>query len=301
MPTKEPLAREGYVRGPKDLRLYFRQDGEEGLPLVCSNGIGVSTFFWEPFALAMARRHRVIRWDYRGHGRSDSPRDPLDISIATCVDDLQALLDGLGIDRAVLLGHSMGSQVGFEFFRRNRSRVRALIPTLGPYRRAIETFMDSPLSLRLFAAIKAVVGSSPALVSQAMRPVMISGLGERAARLLGVVDKDLAPKELLVRYMEHMLRLDLRSYLALADTIQEQDATDLLPQIDVPVLVIAGEKDHFCPLRLAHEMVAAIPGAELLVIPNGTHAALIEQPELVRLRVEKFLELRVLGGSLAAP
>ncbi|MFN7133552.1 MAG: alpha/beta fold hydrolase, partial [Myxococcales bacterium] len=207
--------KEGYARGPGGIRLYYRVDGEEGLPLVCANGIGVSTFFWEPFAFEMRRKYRVVRFDYRGHGRSDSPRDPSDISIATCVADEAAVMDALGIDRAVLLGHSMGSQVGFEFYRAHPERVLALVPTLGPYRRAIETFMDSSLSLSAFAVMKAVVGAAPSMISRTMRPILLSGVAEVAARKLGIVDGALAPKRLMLEYMEHMTRLDLRSYLVL--------------------------------------------------------------------------------------
>ena len=289
----KPPFREGYVKGPKDLRLYYRVEGTQGPTLICSNGIGVSTFFWEPFAHQLAGKYRVVRWDYRGHGRSDSPRDLRDISIQTCVDDLAALMDGLELKTAVHLGHSMGAQVGFEFYRRYPERVQALVPTLGPYRRAIETFLDSTVSLSLFAVMKAAIATSPRLIARSMRPFLVTGVAETFARRLGVVDPHLAPKALILQYMEHMLRLDLTSYLALAETLQTQDATDLLPQIKVPVLVVSGERDIFCPTRLAREMVEQIPGAELLLIPRGTHAALIEQPLLLSLRVQRFLEDRV--------
>lgn len=291
--SDDPPFKEGYARGANGIRLYYRVDGDAGLPLVCANGIGVSTFFWEPLALELGRRHRVVRFDYRGHGRSDSPRDYRDISIATCVADQLAVMDELGIDRALLLGHSMGAQVDFEFYRAHPDRTLGLVPTLGPYRRAIETFMDSSLSLTAFAAMKAVIGTAPTLVARTIRPILLSGVAELAARKLGIVDAALAPKRLMLQYMEHMTRLDLRSYLVLAEDIQRQDATDLLPHIEVPVLVVAGERDLFCPLRLAYEMVAQIPGAELLIIPNGTHAALIEQPQLLALRVQKFIEERI--------
>ena len=94
-------------------------------------------------------------------------------------------------------------------------------------------------------------------------------------------------------YLEHMAKLDPRVFFALAQAIKDHDASDLLPQIRVPVLVIAGERDFFCPPRVASEMADLIPGAELFVIPGGSHAATIEQPELFDLRLERFLEERV--------
>ena len=67
------------------------------------------------------------------------------------------------------------------------------------------------------------------------------------------------------------------------------DATDLLPSVRVPTLVVAGERDLFTPLARSEEMAKAIPGAELLVLQGGSHAALVEQPETIGAAVEKFL------------
>ncbi|MBI5545080.1 MAG: alpha/beta hydrolase, partial [Deltaproteobacteria bacterium] len=74
----------------------------------------------------------------------------------------------------------------------------------------------------------------------------------------------------------------------------------MLGTIAVPTLVVAAEKDLFTPMRLARELVQQIPGSELLVIPYGTHAALIEQPDLLSLRVAKFLDERVYGRRRAS-
>jgi pimeloyl-ACP methyl ester carboxylesterase len=285
--------REGYVASRTGLKLYWRIDGRRGTPLVCCNGAGVGIFFWEPFARQLSEDHQVVRFDWRGHGRSDSPRDPRDISVGRCAEDLIDLMNGLGLDRAVVLGHSVGAQVAFELFHRDPSRVAALIPTLATYRRALETFYDTRLFLVAFALIRRVVDAAPELVTLATRPLLISGVAEKCARLVGLIDPALAPHEFMVPLMEHLIRIDPRTLVALAQDAQRHDASKVLPTIDVPVLVVAAERDVFTPPRLAREMVALIPGAELLLIPNATHAALVEQPDLLCLRVAKFLEERV--------
>ena len=75
----------------------------------------------------------------------------------------------------------------------------------------------------------------------------------------------------------------------------------MLPTVRVPTLVIAGERDFFCPPRVAREMARHIPGAELFVVPGGSHAAIIEQPELFDARLARFLEQRVLPRLGEAP
>ena len=76
---------------------------------------------------------------------------------------------------------------------------------------------------------------------------------------------------------------------------QEHDAADMLGNILCPALIVAGERDLFTPRHLSLEMAQRIPRAELLEIPRGSHAALIEQPELINLRLEKFF-----AGPVAA-
>ena len=284
--------REGFAKGPKG-RLYWRVDGAKGPWLVCSNGIGVSLFFWEPFARSMQGQCRVVRWDYRGHGRSDSPRDPTDISIGTCVDDLEAVVSDLSIGAPVLVGHSMAAQVHFEYYRRHPEGVAALVPVMPTAGHALETFFDTRASLAVFAVAKNIVRVAPRLSTRVLRPLLTSGVAERGARLIGVIDKELAPHELMVPYMEQLVRMDLRTYMALAQSMQDHDASDMLHTIRVPTLIIAAEKDLFTPIRLARQMAQMIPNCELLVIPGATHAALIEQPDLLSLRVAKFLDERV--------
>lgn len=295
-PRAAAAVREGNAPGVRAVRLHYKTRGD-GPALLCSNGIGVSTFFWEPLAEALSDAYRVVQWDYRGHGKSDRLREPADISIETCADDLAAVMDALKIDRAVLLGHSMGSQVGFEFYRKYPGRVLALVPTLGTYRRAIETFFDRPEAVTVFEAARALGTAFPEAILRLITPLFKSGAGDRIARALGIVHPTLCPHDLLVPYFEHMTTIDLRSYFTLATDMQRHDATQVLPQIRVPTLIVAGDRDRFCPLRLAHEMKSLIPGAEMFVIRDGTHAALVEQPDLLHLRVRRFLEQRVFARS----
>jgi pimeloyl-ACP methyl ester carboxylesterase len=103
------------------------------------------------------------------------------------------------------------------------------------------------------------------------------------------VHPDLCPREEFEPYFAHLSQLDLRGYFALARDLLSHDASDLLAQIAVPVLVVAGERDLFTPAARSREMAARIPGAELLVLREGSHAALVEQPELLALTLEKFL------------
>jgi pimeloyl-ACP methyl ester carboxylesterase len=91
-----------------------------------------------------------------------------------------------------------------------------------------------------------------------------------------------------------LTHVDFPMFLRMLRAAGEHTAGDILPTVDVPVLVIAGERDMFTPAFLATAMAEALPKGELLVVPRGTHVAPIEQPELVDERVVAFLRSRVL-------
>lgn len=286
-------AEEGYVSADDGTRLYWRSEGRGPRTLFCTNGIGVSTFFWDPTVAYFRDRYRVVVWDYRAHGKSDLGPSPSVCGVRTCARDALSVMDGLGIEKAVVLGHSMGAQVSFEIYREAPDRVAALVPTLGTWRNALTTFFDSPRLARVLFEVSNAVGSNfPVATSILTRAFVLSPLAWPSMKLLGIVHPDLMPQERMIPYLEHLSRLELRSYFALARDLEQHDASDVLPTIRVPTLVVGAERDLFTPARLSREMSQLIPGAELLIITAGSHGALVEQPELFCLRVEKFLEER---------
>jgi pimeloyl-ACP methyl ester carboxylesterase len=184
----------------------------------------------------------------------------------------------------------MGAQVILEAYRQRSGEVLALVPILGT---AGAVFRGVPFGEALEALARAVVeaGAANAGLAERLLQTAIRAPGVFAAlRALGVVHPDLCPKESFEPYFEHLRSLDLRTYFALARSVLSYDATDLLPDVAVPALVIAGERDLFAPAERSKELAAKIPAAELLVLREGTHAALVEQPELIFLKLEKFLQ-----------
>ena len=286
-----PVVRVGTAEAPDGAVLHWRADGEGPTALVASNGIGVSTFFWRRLAEHFAPSRTFITWDYRGHGQTPVPEHPEELTVTMCARDLWTVVTRAGFERAVLLGHSMGTQVILEAFRQHPGRTQALVPMLGAAGNVFSSFLGASLA-PLFRLLIEVGASNAALAQEALhRVVRLPGVWE-AVRSLRMVHPDLCPREEFEPYFEHLSQLDLRTYFALARDLLSHDASDLMGQIDVPVLVVAGERDLFTPLARSKEMAEKIPGAELLVLREGSHAALVEQPELVALTLEKFLSSR---------
>lgn len=290
-----PSIRAGFATADDGVRLYWRAVGN-GPVLMCNNGVGVSTYFWRYFVDFFAKEYTVVVWDYRAHGRSDRVKDwrEADMSIARLADDLHAVIAAAAGDQSVVLvGHSMGCQVGFEYYRNHPERVLALVPMLGSAGRTLETFFDYAGSPKLFEFASRMVDSQGAAAHALIRPILRSPLAWFVTWRLDLVDPVYASREDMVKYLGHIARLDLRVFLHNVLEVQKHDAWDVLPKIVVPTLIVAAERDAFTPMWLSRKEVDTIPGAELLVLADASHAALIEQPENIHHRVARFLRERV--------
>jgi pimeloyl-ACP methyl ester carboxylesterase len=282
-----PPVRVGTAEAPDGAVLSWRADGA-GPALLCSNGIGVSTFFWRKLAEHFAPTHTVVTWDYRGHGRSPVPEHPEGVTVVQCARDLWTVAERAGIREAVLLGHSMGAQVSFEAYRLRAGGVRALVPILGAAGGIFSGFVGPALTPALTFLLE--LGARNAdLAQKALRTIVQLPGAWQIVRALAAVHPDLSPREDLDAYLEHLKGLDLRAWFALARDLLSHDVSAMLADVHVPTLVVAGDRDLFTPVARSRELSSCIPGAELLVVRGGSHAVLIEQPELIALALEKFL------------
>jgi pimeloyl-ACP methyl ester carboxylesterase len=214
---------------------------------------------------------RRIAPDLRGMGLSDAP--DLGYSMTTYADDLAALLDSLGVDEVALVGLSLGGYVAFEFVRRWRRRVRALV--LMDTRSEADS-AEGRRARDLAAA--AVREGGPAAIADAMMP-----------KLFARED----PKE--VSGADEVRRMILASPAAgiagaLGAMRDRPDSTSLLPTLGgIPTLVVVGEDDRVTPPDTARAMAEAIPGARLQVVPGAGHLTPIEQPAVTTRLLAEFL------------
>src|SRR4030095_1455650 len=115
-----------------------------------------------------------------------------------------------------------------------------------------------------------------------------------------VVDPFYAPREDMLAYMHHLATLDLPMFIETVVRTNDHDAWDLLPALDRSLLTIAAENDKSTPLHISRRIQELVPGADLLVLADASHAALIEQPDTINRRVARFLEERLPDGSIDA-
>ena len=291
----------GHAISSDNINLYWRAVGN-GPWIVCCNGVGVSTFFWKYLVAHFSATHTVIVWDYRGHGRSQRTIDPdtADMRIERHADDLASVLQEVAKvqsldapEPALMVGHSMGVQVALETRRRHPDLVSGLVLMLGTAGKTLSTFFDWHHSPLLFQAAHSILFRGGPHVNDLIRPLLESPLAFEFATRFSLVDPYYTSKEDFVPYLEHLATLDFRLFIENVVRTNDHDAWDLLPDMDRPTLVVAAENDKFTPMWCSKKMVSDTPGAELLVLADASHAALIEQPATINHRIERFIRERL--------
>jgi pimeloyl-ACP methyl ester carboxylesterase len=284
--------KEGEVRSFDGTRIFYRSIGQ-GTPLICCNGLGVPTFFWKFFENFFKHSHQVVIFDYRGHGNSASPKNMRNSTVEALVEDAKAVLDTLEIRKGVFIGFSLGTQVILEFYRSYPKRVSALIPCLGTYGKPMDTFYNSPLSKYLYEVVTFMGTMFPKQGNWISRFLLKNPFWYQLGGLLKMIDTGMASKDDARIYVDHILSLDPQFFTNLLRSVQNHSTESILKKIKVPTLVIGAEKDQFTPVWISKKMFRTIPKSELFVVKKGTHSALLEQPELINLRIEKFLREKV--------
>src|SRR3954469_19356359 len=283
-----------YAVAPSDgSPLFYESWGERGhaTPVLLCDGIGCDGYVWRHLRPSLGDRH-CVHPHYRGHGRTALPRDPARVTVEDLADDIACVLDDALVDRAVLVGHSMGVQVSLETYRRHRARVAGLILICGAPSHPLKTFRGSAALEDLLPMVQKWIHRVPRVVNRLTRTLLPTRLAYEVASRLEIRRELVEPADFMP-YLEGLARIDTRLFVAMLSSAGQHSADDLLPEVSVPTLVVAGSRDGFTPPDRSRAMAQAIPGAELLEIEGGSHTAPIERPHLVDTTVRDFVARRI--------
>jgi pimeloyl-ACP methyl ester carboxylesterase len=284
----------GYAIAPGDgSPLFYESWGKRDTrsPVLLCDGIGCDGYVWRYLRQDLGDRFG-LHPHYRGHGRTAAPRDPRRVTIEDLADDVACVLDDTLVERAVLIGHSMGVQVALETYRRHAHRVAGLVLICGAPSHPLKTFRGSAVLDELLPTIQKWIHRAPGVINRVSRLVLPTRLAYEVASRLEI-QRDLVEPADFMPYLEGMARVDARLFVAMLSSAGQHSADDLLSHVAVPVLVVAGGRDGFTPPERSRAMAAVIPQAELLEVPDASHTAPIERPHLVDGTIRDFLSRRI--------
>lgn len=244
------------------IRIRYDVEGS-GPAVLLSHGYSATGRMWDAQRTALADRYRVISWDMRGHGATECPDDPGCYSADATVADMKALLDHLGVARAVVGGLSLGGYVSLAFFLAHPAMVRALV----------------------------LADTGPGFRNPEARAAWNRRAEERAQELETRGLEALAGRSREMREAMGDHRSARSLALAARGMLAQQDARviDGLASVRMPTLIVVGDRDEpfLAPTRY---MASKIAGSRLEVIEDAGHSANLDQPDAFNRILRTFLD-----------
>jgi 3-oxoadipate enol-lactonase len=235
------------------------QGRRDGPALVFINALGTDFRVWDDVAEILAPEFRIVTYDKRGHGLSESGPDKSEM--ADYAGDVAALLETLGVGRATIVGLSIGGVIAQEFYRQHPDRVAALV-LCGT---AAKIGTDEAWDRRIAEVDRGGVDSIADAVLKGWFTADFRA--RRSAEFAGV------------RAM--LARTPARGYLAACNALKRADLRPYAGRIEAPTLCLVGDEDGSTPVALVRETAALIPASRFEVIQGAGHLINVEQPQAV--------------------
>lgn len=261
---------------------------------VLCDGIGCDGYMWRYITPKLLDNgYRVLHWNYPGHGLSGPAADPQAIGIGDMADHLRSICNAKGIEKPLLLGHSMGVQVALQGWR-DGLQVEAFALVFGAAGRLLDQYGGNDRLGRYLPAIRAVIAARKGLATALWKTILPSKLGLAIGLMTELNAMHIRPSDFMP-YLKRLSDMDPEVFFAVLARAAEHDARPWLCQVTPPVLILAGDRDSFTPSRLSSAMHASFPDSRLKEIANASHAGPLEFPDEVGEQLQMYLdELREL-------
>ena len=249
---------------------HILSGGNEGASLIFVNSLGADLRSWDMVFEMVEEdpdlgKHPLLRYDQRGHGRSESTQPPY--SIVQLSEDLSSLIDTLGFEKVAVIGVSVGGMIAMHYTAMNPERVEALIvcdtaPRIGTsdgWNERIDTLRQHGMTFL-----------ADAILARWFAPEFSRKHPATYARSL-----------------EMLAQTSVDGYAGVCEAIRDADLTDFTGRITAPTLVICGEHDVATTPAMCRQLADSIAGAQFELISDAAHLPMVEQPvrffEIVRL------------------
>jgi|GEM_PF-3597890 len=259
--------------------------GPEGaIPAVLLGGPPGIPTPWSPLTASLGSRLHFFRWSYRVVADDEA------LGPAEHAAEVATALESAGLDRVVVLAWDVGSQVALELVQRLPARVQALVLLNGvfgaTYRPAARLYALGTTALRGLGQLRRWVGDerlAPLVNDESTLP--------KALKLLRVVARTTDDGE-VARLVRSVVDADAEVLATFLRPFAAHAVRELLPGVTAPLLMITGERDRLSPPHVSTLVAREVAGAEVFVVRDGTHVVTHEYPEVIGLRIEKFLRER---------
>lgn len=280
--------RQGFFRAQDDTPIYFEVQGK-GRPLLLCYGLLCRREHWRHQLDRFASDYQILTFDYRGHQRSGRPRNDRNLSLHWVARDIRSLLDHLGLEEAVGFGHSLGVPVLAQALS-EEPRFKGAVLICGSVTNPFEHMFYTDRIQKLYRFTAMAHEHAPRISSFLWNQfTRVSKFNYQLTRQLGFNPATAHERDVL-SYMEGVRDTPFAVFQAFLRDYTRYDGRGLLPKIQVPVLIVAGEDDLITPVYLMEEMGRLIPKGELVTVAQASHNAHMDFPSEVNDTIAAFMK-----------
>jgi 3-oxoadipate enol-lactonase len=255
----------------KDINVYFELLGKKDKPtIICSHCLAGNHHIWDPQMESLQDNYRILRYDLRGHGRTDAPEG--DYTMEQLADDVLALMDALEVEQAHFMGISLGGMIAQSLALSHSERLSSLI--------LCDTTCQIPKD------------TAP-LWDERIAAARQNGM---AALADGTLERWLSPEYrnqhpgTAQKIRKIVLETPVHGFAGCCRAISAFDVYDRLPGLSLPVLILVGENDPGTPVAASLQIQKQIRGSRLEVLPNAFHLSNVEAAGFFNNAILNFLE-----------
>lgn len=270
--------------------LYFEERGSGPKALVFVYGIACLMNHWHYQLEYFSKNFKVITYDLRGHHQSGPVRDLNSLNLTTVAQDLIFLMDHLSLKDITGIGHSFGVPVLLEVQRLRPDLFSSFIFINGFQKNPIKGMFGLDVIEPFFYFVKSQFEKNPVLWNSLWRTLVDNPLTMQLAALAGGFNIKLTEFKDIEIYVKGVSQLNLEVFIPLFESLMKFDGSEILPTIQQPTLIIAGEKDNITPKSFQLEFKEKISHADYLEVPYGSHCTQLDFPEFVNLKIDDFLK-----------
>lgn len=279
----------GYAKSFDGTPIFYEVRGE-GRPIVLCYGIACLMNHWHNQIKFFSSQYQVITLDYRGHHQSPIPQQHDNLTLDAVVNDIKAVLDELKVSKASLWGHSWGTQLLLRAYDQYPEAIENLVFINGFASNPISEMFGSNMPAALFELMKKGYEQLPETSNYLWKKLTYNPVAIWMAQTLGGFNPQLTAVSDVEIYLKGVASINIKVFIKLFESMMTYDGRSVADGINVPTLIIAGEKDTITPLKTQESLHKRIKTSEYTKVPFGSHCTQLDMPEFVNLRIEKFLK-----------
>jgi 3-oxoadipate enol-lactonase len=279
----------GFLRSDDGTPLYYESRGKGPVILMCY-GLLCRKEHWRHQVAFFKKHFRVILFDYRGHQRSPIPVNDKNLTVEWCTRDAQAVIHRLGIESFAAFGHSLGVPVVAELAVREPKRLKAAVFICGAVSNPFDQMFFTDRVDKIFEWTAYAFEWFPTTASEVWK--RLTGTNPVSYFLTAQLGFNpvTSDKKDILSYMEGVQQTHPHVFYKLLKDYRHTDRRVLLPQIEAPTLVVAGQEDCVTPFPVQEEIAQLLKHGELERVLEGSHNAHMDFPKQVNESILSFLQ-----------